>query len=137
MMRSTFQVKRNPWFQGVSVTADGTGVAALAGTAAVRLLADRVGLTAALSSALARRNFVPVHDRGQVLVDVATVLAAGGEAIADIDTLRHQPLWGPVPSLATVWRPFDEITPAALRRGSPGPAPAPGPGWGPLPRRGP
>ena len=32
----------------------------------------------------------PGHDRGQVWVDVATMLTAGGDAIADIDTLRHQ-----------------------------------------------
>ena len=89
---------------------------ALAGVAAVRLLADKVGLTGGLSAALVRRSFVPVHDRGQVLVDVATVLAAGGEAIGDIDTLRHQPLWGRVASPATVWRTLDETTPAALRR---------------------
>jgi hypothetical protein len=42
-----------------------------------------------LSVALERRRFVPLHERGQVLVDVATVLTAGGEAIADIETLRH------------------------------------------------
>ncbi len=104
------------WAAGLSVTADGTGVVALAGCAAVRMLADRVGLTGALSGALARRGFVPVYDRGKVLVDVATVLAAGGEAISDIDTLRHKPVWGPVASPVTVWRALDEITPAALVR---------------------
>jgi hypothetical protein len=71
-------VKRTSWSQGLSVTADGTGVVPLAGAVAVRLLADRVGLTEGLSTALARRGFVPVHDRGQVWVDVATMLAAGG-----------------------------------------------------------
>jgi len=91
-------------------------VVALAGSAAVRLLADRVGLTAGLSVASARRNFVPVHDRGQVLVDVATVLASGGEAIADIDTLRHEPVWGRVASPATVWRTLEAVTPAVLKR---------------------
>jgi hypothetical protein len=49
-------------------------------------------------------------------VDGATVLAAGGEAIADIDTLRHEPVWGPVASPATVWRTLDGITPAGLGR---------------------
>ena len=79
----------------MSFTADGTGVVAHAGSLAVRLLPDRVGLTAALSAGLSRRSFVPVHDRGRVLVDVATMLAAGGEAIADIDTLRHRTrCWG-------------------------------------------
>jgi Transposase DDE domain group 1 len=83
----------------------------------LRLLADRVGLTAALSTALTRRSFQPVHDRCRVWVDVATMLAGGGEAIADIDTLRHQEsLLGPVASPPTVWRTLDEATPAALRR---------------------
>jgi hypothetical protein len=43
-----------------------------------------------LSAALARHGFTPAHDRGRVWVDVATVLASGEEAIADIDTLRQQ-----------------------------------------------
>ena len=55
-----------------------------AGSIAVRLLADRTGLTKELSKATARRSSVPVHDRRQVLVDVAVMLADGGEAIGDI-----------------------------------------------------
>lgn len=66
------------------------------------MLGDRVGLTRALSTAVATRDFVPVHDRGQMLVDAAIALAAGGEAIADIDTSRHKPLWGLGASPATV-----------------------------------
>jgi hypothetical protein len=57
-------VKSTSWSSGLSVAADGTGVVAHAGGVAVRLLADRVGLTQALSLALARRSFTPVHDRG-------------------------------------------------------------------------
>ena len=86
-------MKSTAWAAGLSVSGDGVGVVAHAGGVAVRLLADRVGLTGELSKALTRRGFVPGHDRGQVLVDVATMLAGGGEAIADIDTLRH--LWFP------------------------------------------
>ncbi len=110
-------MKRTSWSAGLSVTDDGTGVVAHAGSVAVRMLADRVGLTAGLSKALARRSFTPIHDRGQVLVDVAVMLADGGEAIADIDVLRHQSqLLGPVASAPTVWRALDELTPAALKR---------------------
>jgi hypothetical protein len=101
----------------LTVTADGSGVVAHAGSVAVRLLADRVGLTGRLSSALTRRSFTPVHDRGQVLVDVAVMLAAGGEAIGDIDTLRHQAqVLGPVASPPTVWRAMDELTSARLKK---------------------
>ena len=110
-------MKGTSWSQGLSVTADGDGVVPLAGVVAVRLLADRVGLTQGLSAALARRGFIPGHDRGRVWVDVATMLTAGGEAIADIDTLRHQAgLLGSVASAPTVWRTMDEATPAMLKR---------------------
>jgi hypothetical protein len=105
------------WSSGLSVTSDGTGVVAHAGSVAVRLLADRAGLTGGLSRALTRRSFRPVHDRGRVLVDLAVLLADGGEAIADIDVLRHQrQVLGPVASAPTVWRALDELTPAAGRR---------------------
>ena len=88
-----------------------------AGSVGLRLLADRTGLTAEVSRALTRRSFTPVHDRGRVLVDVAVMLADGGEAIADIDVLRHQTqVLGPVASAPTVWRALDELTPAALKR---------------------
>jgi hypothetical protein len=110
-------VKPTSWSQGLSVTADGSGVVPLAGAVAVRLLADRVGLTDGLSAALSRPGFVALHDRGRVWVDVATMVAAGGEAIADIDTLRYQrDVLGAVASPPTVWRTLDEVTPAALKR---------------------
>ena len=104
--------KHLSWSSGLSVTADGTGVVAHAGSVATRLLADRVGLTGALSSALTRRAFRPVHNDGRVLVDLAVLLADGGEAIADIDVLRHQrQVLGPVASAPTVWRTLDGLTP--------------------------
>ncbi len=66
---------------------------------------------------MARRNFVPIHDRGRVLVDVAVMLDDGGEAIADIDVLRHQAgALGPVASPPTVWRTLDEVTGGRLKK---------------------
>jgi hypothetical protein len=92
-------------------------VVAHAGSIAPRLLADRTGLTAELSEAMVRRNFAPRHDRGRVLVDVAVMLADGGEAIADIEVLRHQAdVLGPVASRPTVWRTLEEVTAARLRK---------------------
>lgn len=99
------------------MSGDGTGVVAHAGSVATRMLADRSGLTAELSTALRRRSFTPFHDRGRVLVDVAVMLADGGEAICDIEVLRHQaPALGTVASAPTVWRALDELTPAAMKR---------------------
>jgi len=105
------------WSTGLSFSADGTGVVAQAGNVATRLLADQVGLTGALSTAMTRRGFAPTHARGRVLVDVAVLIAGGGEAISDIDVLRHQgEVLGPVASAPTVWRALDEVTPAAAKR---------------------
>jgi hypothetical protein len=115
-LEGTPRVKRTSWSAGLSCTADGTGVVAHAGAVGLRLLADRSGLTGELSRSLARRSFAPVHDRGRVLVDVAVMLADGGEAIADIDVLRHQgQVLGPVASAPTVWRTLAELTAARLK----------------------
>jgi hypothetical protein len=52
-----------------------------------------------------------------VLADVAVMLADGGEAIADIDVLRHQSgVLGPVASPPTVWRALDEVTQGRLKK---------------------
>ena len=81
-------------------------------------VADVVGLTAALSVAMAptkqrRRG----HDRGRVLVDLAVMLADGGEAISDLAVLRNQPaLFGEVASLATAWRTLEAVDDACLAR---------------------
>jgi hypothetical protein len=110
-------VKHTTWSSGLSVSGDGSGVVAHAGSIAVRMLADRSGLTKELSRATVRRSFTPVHDPGRVLVDVAVMLADGGETIGDINVLRHQDqVLGPVASAPTVWRALDELTPAALKR---------------------
>ena len=110
-------MKRTSWSAGLSVSADGVGVVAHAGSVATRLLADRTGLTAELSKAMARRNFSPGHDRGRVLADVAVMLADGGEAIADIDVLRHQAgVLGQVASPPTVWRTLKQVTPGRLKK---------------------
>ena len=105
------------WSKDLRVTADGTGVVSHVGAALLRMLADRAGLTGALSAGLARRGRWPVHDRGRVLVDLAVMIADGGEAICDIDVLRHQrEVFGPVASDTTVWRTLDEIGATELRR---------------------
>ncbi len=71
----------------------------------------------ALSKALARRGFSPVHDRGRVLADTAVLIADGGTVMSDLATLRDQAeLFGPVASDPTLWRTVDEIGPAQRER---------------------
>jgi hypothetical protein len=75
-------------------------------------------MTAAFSDALAGlRERRSCHDPGRVLVDVAVMLADGGEAISDLAVLRDQPgLFGSVASTATAWRVLDGVDDAALDR---------------------
>ncbi len=81
-------------------------------------LAEQVGLTSALSAAMAptkqrRRG----HDRGEVLVDVAVMLADGGDTISDVAVLRDQPaLFGEVASHPTVWRTLEAVDADVLER---------------------
>jgi hypothetical protein len=105
------------WSKGLDVEVGGHGVVSHAGSAATRVLAGRTGLTGALSAALARQDFVPVHDRGRVLTDLAVAIADGGTTIGEIDILRHQgELSGPVASDTTAWRTLAQCDSVALAR---------------------
>jgi Transposase DDE domain group 1/Electron transfer flavoprotein FAD-binding domain len=70
------------WAKGLEVTAGGRGIVSHAGVVLLRRLADRTGLTAGLSRALASRRLL-IHDRGRVLADLACAIADGAEVISD------------------------------------------------------
>lgn len=94
-----------------TVTADGKDVVSHVGARLLCDLAAALGLTAGLSGAMAptqeRRGG---HDRGRLLVDLAVMLADGGQAISDLCTLRDQPtLFGEVASVPTAWRTLEAI----------------------------
>src|SRR3954453_4475197 len=94
--RSTFQVHDSAWSKDLTVKVDGHGVVSHTGSAVLRLLADNTGLTSGLSRVLARRGFIPVHDRGRVLGDLAVCIADGGRVLSDLAALRDQAeLYGP------------------------------------------
>lgn len=97
-----------------TITADGTGVVSHAGTVLLAELADRIGLTAALSEATdGLRQRRAGHDPGRVLVDVAVAIADGATTISDVQALADQHgLHGPAGSVAstpTIWRVLDGI----------------------------
>jgi hypothetical protein len=80
-----------------------------AGTVLLAELADRIGLTAALSEATdSLRSRRSGHDPGRVLVDVAVAIADGARTISDVQVLADQrDLHGPAGSVAstpTIWR---------------------------------
>jgi hypothetical protein len=109
--KGTSRVKRNLTRPTLSVTADGRGVAAHAGTRLLAEMADATGLTSALSEAMAptverRRR----HDPGRVLLDLALTVADGGTSLSDLAVLRDQPaLFGPVASTPTASRVVDDV----------------------------
>jgi hypothetical protein len=111
-------VKRNRCRPRLKVSSDGRGVVGHAGARLLSDLADRVGLTAGLSDAMAptkqrRRG----HDRGRVLTDLAVMIADGGTTISDLAVLRDQPgLFGEVASTPTAWRTLEAVDGAALER---------------------
>lgn len=105
------------WSRDLAVEVGGRGVINHAGSAAVRVIADRTGLTDGLSRAVARRGFTPVHDRSRVVTDTAVLIAGGGRVLSDMATLRDQAeLYGPVASDPTLWRTLDQIGEAHRRK---------------------
>jgi hypothetical protein len=95
----------------VEVTPDGEGLVSRAGSALPRRVAEKVGLTRALSGRLAglkqRRSG---HDLGRVVVDLAVMLADGGDCLADLGVLGDQDaLFGAVASSSTAFRVIDRI----------------------------
>jgi hypothetical protein len=99
------------------VSADGVGVVSHVGARLLADLADRTTLTAQLSTVFsARTRPQRAHDPGRVLVDVAVMLADGGECISVIATLADQAaVFGPVASDSTCWRVLDSIGEGELR----------------------
>ncbi|MCA1681478.1 MAG: IS1380 family transposase, partial [Actinobacteria bacterium] len=111
-------VKRDGLVDKLRVTADGMGVVGHAGSALLAGTADRIGLTRALSDAMApTRQRASAHDPGVVLRDLVVMLADGGDCLADVGALRDQvDLFGGVASDSTAFRVIDSIDAAGLER---------------------
>ncbi len=111
-------VQREGLVDKLQVTADGSGQVGHAGSALLVGAADRVGLTRALSAAMAgTRKRRSAHDPGVVLRDLAVMLADGGDCLADLGAQRDQPdLFGRVASDSTAFRVIDSIDEQRLGR---------------------
>jgi Transposase DDE domain group 1 len=112
----TFDVHATRTRPPVEVSADGVGVVSHVGARLLADLADRTTLTGELSAVFAARTAPQTaHDPGRVLVDVAVMLADGGECISDIATLADQgEVFGAVASDSTCWRVLDAASDADL-----------------------
>ncbi len=111
------RVKRPETIESLQIVADADRLTSRAGTALLAGLADRVGLTGALSQAMGGvRKRRSRHDPGRTLRDLAVMLADGGDCLADLSALRDQPtLFGDVPSDATAWRALTSLDPERLQ----------------------
>jgi hypothetical protein len=95
----------------IVVTSDGEGLVSHAGSTLLAGVADRLGLTGALSSGLSavkqrRRG----QDPGRVIRDLAVMLASGAECVSDLGGVRdRQVLFGAVASNSTALRVIDRI----------------------------
>ena len=106
------------WTTSLDLAGSTTGLVPAVGVPLLRLLAEESGLRAGLSKALRRNGFSPVHDRGQVVTDVAVALAHGARSVAAaVDVLgQAEVVCGLVASTATMWRVFAELDELALAR---------------------
>jgi len=102
----------------VEVTSDGDGVVSHAGSALLARVADKTGLTRALSAVLGEPGLrAGSRDRGGVIRDLAVMLADGGDCLADLGAVGDQAaLFGAVASASTAFRVIDRIasTPGLL-----------------------
>jgi hypothetical protein len=98
------------------VETGGEGVVAHVGLHALGCFADRFGLGDLLSARIPiMSERLPVHDRGKVLTQAMLMMAGGGEACADIEELRSQPvLFSDVCSDSTLYRTFFQLSPATV-----------------------
>jgi hypothetical protein len=100
------KVHRSRSVRRVKVIPDGKNLVSHAGAALLAELADRSGLTQAMSVAMEDCGIAwHTHDPGVVLTHLAVAIADGADCLADIAALKEQEdLFGPVASVATAWR---------------------------------
>ena len=95
----------------VKVSGDGHGVVSHAGMGLVRELADRTGLSAQVTAALADTYRGPwVYAPGEVFADLAAAVADGADCIDGVGQLcgDREHVLGATASTTTMWRLVDE-----------------------------
>ena len=100
----------------VKVSADGHGVVSQAGMGMLRELADRTGLSAQVTAALADTYRGPwVYAPGEVFADLAAAVADGADCIDAVGQLcgDREHVLGAKASTTTMWRLIDERIDAA------------------------
>jgi hypothetical protein len=111
------KVHRNRSVRRAEVSVDGRNLISHAGTALLSELADRTGLTRAMSTAMGDCGISwHTHDPGVVLTHLAVAIADGADCLSDLAALReNQELFGPVASIPTAWRALQATSSQELR----------------------
>jgi hypothetical protein len=106
LRRPTLPVKGRSSIEKVEVRADGTGMTSRAGTSLLAMCARKLGLTDALAGALGHlRERRSAHRPGEVICELAVMLADGGKCVSDLAALAGQPsLFGEMASVSTARR---------------------------------
>jgi hypothetical protein len=112
--------KTTGFYPCLQVDATGSSTVAQAGGVVLSETVRVSGVDVALRAGLSPwRKPTAVHDPAKVLLDLALTLAMGGDCLADVALLRHQPqVFGRVASDPTVSRTIDTLAadaPAALK----------------------
>jgi len=115
-LEGTSRVKNIAAASRVKVSADGHGVVSHAGMGMLRELADRTGLSAQVTAALADTYRGPwVYAPGEVFADLAAAVADGADCIDGVGQLcgDREHVFGAKASTTTMWRLVDERIDAA------------------------
>ena len=115
--KGSLKVHRSQSVRQMKVTTDGDGLVSHSGTALLGELADRSGLTSAMSVAMGDCGISwNTHDPGTVLTHLAVAIADGADCLSQLAVLRDQEaLFGPVASYATAWRAVQAVASVELR----------------------
>ena len=115
---ASLKVHRSRSVRRVEVTTDGRNLVSHAGTALLCELADRTGLTRAMSVTMVDCGISwNTQDPGVVLTHLAVAIADGGDCLNDFEALRSQSeLFGEVASISTAWRAVKATTAPELRQ---------------------
>lgn len=111
-------MKSTGWDHRLAVRADGKNLIGHAGVVLLRKVADRVGLTAALSAALPRGIGPGWRDRGMALVQLVCTIALGATNVLEAEQLQYhwRALFPRPVSDSTLWRTLEAIDGPVLAR---------------------
>jgi Transposase DDE domain group 1 len=111
-------VKSTGWDHRLAVRADGKNLIGHAGVVLLRKVADRVGLTAALSAALPQGIGPGWRDRGMALVQLVCTIALGATNVLEAEQFQYhwRALFPRPVSDSTLWRTLEAIDGPVLAR---------------------